>query len=177
MHEPREVAPGPGFGHAVPPRAIALLGWYLRQPKMEKVTRYFSLKMPRRRVLRDLGTAAAGCVAAVTLGSSGCANQDAPTPAPLRVAFDELPEGQRVVVRYRDKPIELRREGDSVTARSLVCTHIGCVVQWNPNERLYLCPCHRGRFDENGQVVDGPPTRPLTEIATQVSGTHVVLGG
>jgi len=144
---------------------------------MDKIANYFGSILPRRRVLRDLGTAAAGCVATVTLGSSGCDNQDATSPVPLSVSLEDLPPGKRVVVRYRDKPVELLREGDSVTARSLVCTHIGCVVQWDPTENRYVCPCHRGRFDENGQVVDGPPTRPLAEIATRVSGTHVVLGG
>jgi cytochrome b6-f complex iron-sulfur subunit len=144
---------------------------------MNKIAKYFGSIVPRRRVLLDLGTAAAGCVAAVTLGSSGCDNPGDAPPASLSVSLDDLPDGQRVVVRFRDKPIELLREGDSVTARSLVCTHIGCVVQWDPTEKLYVCPCHRGRFDENGQVVDGPPPRPLREIATRISGTQVVLGG
>jgi Rieske Fe-S protein len=144
---------------------------------MVKIARYFGSIVPRRRVLRDLGIATAGCVAAATLGSSGCNNQDDQPTESLSVPLDQLPPGQRLVVRHRDRPVELTRQGDRVVARSLVCTHIGCVVQWDPAESLYLCPCHRGRFDENGQVVDGPPTRPLTEISTQVSGTHVVLGG
>lgn len=159
------------------PRAFGELGCYLDQAKMEQITRYFGSIVPRRRVLRDLGTAAVGCVAAATLGSSGCSNQDDQQADTLSVSLDELPEGQRVVVRLRDRPVELMRQGDRVVARSLVCTHIGCVVRWNPAENLYVCPCHRGRFDENGRVVDGPPTRPLAEISTRVSGTHVVLGG
>lgn len=145
---------------------------------MDKIDRYFRLIVPRRRVLRNLGTAAAGCVAAATLGSSGCSNPDDDSQTGLlTVPLEELPTGHRVVVRHGDRPVELMRQGDRVIARSLVCTHIGCVVRWDPAENLYLCPCHRGRFDENGQVVDGPPTRPLAEISTQVSGTHVVLGG
>jgi cytochrome b6-f complex iron-sulfur subunit len=145
---------------------------------MDKIDRYFRSVKPRRSVLRDLGTAAASCVAAATLGSSGCGNpDDERESASLTVSLDELQPGQRVVVRHGNKPVELMRQGDRVIARSLVCTHIGCIVQWDPDENLYVCPCHRGRFDENGQVVDGPPTRPLAEISTQVSGTHVVLGG
>jgi len=95
----------------------------------------------------------------------------------VSVPLDDLQPGQRLIVLFRDRPIELMREGDRVAARSLVCTHIGCIVRWDPGEKQYLCPCHRGRFDENGQVAGGPPTAPLAEIATRVSGTHVVLGG
>jgi cytochrome b6-f complex iron-sulfur subunit len=144
---------------------------------MDGITSYFGSIVPRRRVLRDLGTAAAGCVVAATVGSPGCSRQEEVDSESLSVALDALPPVERVVVRFRDKPIELLREGDRIRARSLVCTHIGCIVRWDPAQNMYICPCHQGRFDENGQVVDGPPTKPLAEITTQLSGTHLVLGG
>ena len=144
---------------------------------MDRIATYLGSNLPRRRVLRDLGTAAAGCVVAATIGSPGCSNQEDEDQGPLSLPLDDLPPGQRVVVRFRDRPIELVRDRDRVTARSLVCTHIGCIVRWDPAANQYICPCHQGRFDETGQVVDGPPTKPLAEIATQVSGTHLVLGG
>ena len=36
------------------------------------------------------------------------------------------------------------------------CPHMGCRLQWNPEEETYDCPCHGSRFDENGHLLDGP---------------------
>ena len=44
------------------------------------------------------------------------------------------------------------------------CTHKGCIVKWDDQQRLFNCPCHEGRFDERGNVVSGLPLRPLTRF-------------
>jgi Rieske Fe-S protein len=41
------------------------------------------------------------------------------------------------------------------------CTHLGCTVNWKPEAKAFLCPCHDAKFDENGKVLGGPPPRPL----------------
>jgi Rieske Fe-S protein len=144
---------------------------------MQRLARYLNKTLPRRRVLHDLGKVAGGCVVAATVGTTGCRDAAQDDGGPTSVPLADVPAGQRVIVRIDGKPVELQRKGDRVIARSLVCTHIGCVVRWTPDERLYICPCHQGRFDEDGQVVDGPPTRPLREIAARVSGAQIVLDG
>ena len=37
-----------------------------------------------------------------------------------------------------------------------VCTHLGCVVPWNPNENKFICPCHGSQYNNEGKVVRGP---------------------
>lgn len=37
-----------------------------------------------------------------------------------------------------------------------VCPHLGCRLEWNPEERTYECPCHGSRFDEEGKLMDNP---------------------
>ncbi|ALV38995.1 FAD-dependent oxidoreductase [Streptomyces sp. CdTB01] len=55
---------------------------------------------------------------------------------------------------HRDDSGELH----AVAAR---CTHLGCLVAFNRAERAWECPCHGSRFDPDGNVVQGPATRPL----------------
>jgi glycine/D-amino acid oxidase-like deaminating enzyme/nitrite reductase/ring-hydroxylating ferredoxin subunit len=61
------------------------------------------------------------------------------------------------VAAYRDPP-------GALTLRSATCTHMGCLVGWNPAERTWDCPCHGSRFKPDGQVISGPAESPLSEV-------------
>lgn len=39
------------------------------------------------------------------------------------------------------------------------CSHLGCALRWNPQERSWDCPCHGSRFDPTGRVLDNPAKR------------------
>lgn len=123
----------------------------------------------RRDLLRLMLGASAGGPAAA---ASACAR---PADLPLRVPLAELPEGQRRTLRLRGKPVELLREGDSVVARSLVCSHMGCEVRWRDAERRYECPCHQGTYDAAGNVVAGQPPAPLRRLPVRLEGDVVVV--
>lgn len=41
------------------------------------------------------------------------------------------------------------------------CTHLACTVNWSEGDQVYLCPCHDGKFSQEGRVLAGPPPRPL----------------
>lgn len=36
------------------------------------------------------------------------------------------------------------------------CTHMGCCLEWNPDERSWDCPCHGSRFGTDGKLLDNP---------------------
>lgn len=67
----------------------------------------------------------------------------------------------------------VRRSGDSVEAFKPACTHLGCSVSYQEDKERYFCPCHGGVFDENGDVVSGPPPRPLDQYETKVEDGQV----
>ena len=45
-----------------------------------------------------------------------------------------------------------RSEDGRLIERSAVCTHVGCIVQWNRLEQCWDCPCHGSQFTPEAQA-------------------------
>ncbi len=73
----------------------------------------------------------------------------------------------------------LTEDGREYIALSNICTHLGCRVRWITDQGQYFCPCHNAAFDKIGQVVSGPPPRPLDRYETKVEDDqlYILLGG
>jgi menaquinol-cytochrome c reductase iron-sulfur subunit len=68
----------------------------------------------------------------------------------------------------------LRRATDGTfVGFSIYCTHTGCPVNWVADAGLFLCPCHGGIFDADGDVTAGPPPRPLDRAEVRVRNGRV----
>ena len=59
------------------------------------------------------------------------------------------------------------KEGAPVKAYSTVCPHLGCGVDWVPEKKQFLCPCHDSYFDMQGRVLTGPSPRGMDELAVE----------
>jgi Rieske Fe-S protein len=88
------------------------------------------------------------------------------------VAVGEVGVGDSYLFRYptgSDPAILVRLSENRVVAFSQKCTHLGCVVYWQPGEQRWHCPCHEGNFDgSTGAPLSGPPTRPLGRIDVEI---------
>jgi menaquinol-cytochrome c reductase iron-sulfur subunit len=69
----------------------------------------------------------------------------------------------------------IRRSENEVWVFSDVCTHLGCRVTWYEDQKHYISPCHDGHFDIMGNVVSGPPPRPLDEFLTKIEGGELFV--
>ena len=78
---------------------------------------------------------------------------------------DLEPGEGRVVEVDGEKLAVHRRASGEVHAVSAVCTHLGCIVEWNGTEETWDCPCHGSRFDHAGAVIQGPATEDLPPVS------------
>lgn len=68
-----------------------------------------------------------------------------------------LTSGLKKIAVYRDLENQLH-------TFSAVCPHLGCVVQWNGDEKTFDCPCHGSRFASDGTVLNGPAASNLPKL-------------
>ncbi len=84
----------------------------------------------------------------------------------------ELAENAWKVFDFPDQyaqGILINLPGKGLVAYSDVCTHLSCAVLYDDATHQLHCPCHEGYFDPaSGNVVAGPPTRPLPLIQLAV---------
>jgi cytochrome b6-f complex iron-sulfur subunit len=74
----------------------------------------------------------------------------------------------------KERAFILRTEGGFL-AISAICTHLHCIVNWNEVLKKFECPCHGAKFNQNGEVLEGPPPRPLDLYKLQVVAGNLVI--
>lgn len=133
-----------------------------------------------RNLLAASGVLAAGATGAALWATLQRSNAGEPRPI---VALSDVPPGSEHLFRYptdNDPAILMHLPGGELRAFSQKCTHLGCVVFYQPAHDRLFCPCHEGEFDPaNGNPTGGPPDRPLTRIDLEIrqgtiwaSGVH-----
>lgn len=88
----------------------------------------------------------------------------------------ELPPNSAKVFKFGSSAAILINTADGkLVALSGVCTHLTCTVRFDAETETLFCPCHNGRFDLGGNVLSGPPPRPLETYAVGVSGADIIV--
>lgn len=83
----------------------------------------------------------------------------------------EIEVGNGRLVAHEREPFWVIRTGsDHLVALPATCTHRRCILQWDKESGRLACPCHAGAFDLNGNVVAGPPPRPLQPLRAEIKG-------
>jgi Rieske Fe-S protein len=81
---------------------------------------------------------------------------------PEATPVSEIAPGQAKVISVDGARVAAYRdETGTLHAVSAVCTHMGCLIDWNRTERTWDCPCHGSRYDRDGHVIHGPAQRDL----------------
>jgi Rieske Fe-S protein len=85
---------------------------------------------------------------------------------------NELQPGNALNFRYpgeNDTAILIRAADGNFYAYEQKCTHLTCPVYYAKEQNRLECPCHEGGFDvQTGNVLYGPPPRPLDRVEIEV---------
>ncbi len=87
----------------------------------------------------------------------------------------EVPPGGAAQLSIGGETVFLVHLPEGFKVFSAVCTHLGCLVKWQPDRERFFCPCHRGVFDKSGAVVAGPPPAPLRQYPVTVEGDRIYV--
>ena len=139
-----------------------------------------------RRAFVAAGAGAAGLAYAAALGFpvykylAAPAEKAAAEAAVTEVALDgadKLPAGAALTFKFGGRPALLIHHADGAwTALSAVCTHLGCTVAYEADNKRIHCACHNGVYDpKTGANVSGPPPKPLPAFAVNVTDGKVVV--
>lgn len=80
-----------------------------------------------------------------------------------------------VTFREQEQVYIVRTMEGGFYAVQAVCTHLGCITQWKPEDNLIECPCHGSKFERNGTKVAGPAPRPLPHFAISLTADGELL--
>ncbi|HEY2931374.1 MAG TPA: ubiquinol-cytochrome c reductase iron-sulfur subunit [Acidobacteriota bacterium] len=106
----------------------------------------------------------------VDLGEVGQIPDNAPQVKMVEILRSDGWNQQRI-----QRKVFVVKSGGKVRVFSPVCTHLGCQVDWDESDKKFNCPCHGGQYNLNGDVVAGPPPRPLEEIPAEIRDNKLVI--
>ncbi len=106
------------------------------------------------------------------------------TLGPIASLTPGVPSGFPYSYRIQDGWVETNVAGTAwavtddsvnVTTFSDICTHLSCRVNWREDRGTFFCPCHDGEFGVNGEVIAGPPPRPLDQFENRIDNGQIQI--
>ena len=121
-----------------------------------------SKNVSRKDFMGTAGTCA--CLGGLSLAITGALRSAVPSVLPdasahFRIgSMSDYVPGQ--VKYFVEENVVLFHDEEGLFAISTICTHLGCVV--NQNKEGFQCPCHGSKYDQNGEVTQGPAPKALS---------------
>jgi len=111
-------------------------------------------------------TASASATGATPSGTKVAAVSDVPVGSAFK--FTESSTGAPAYI--------MQPKAGTFLAYSAICTHEGCIVNYDAGNKIFACPCHGAQFDPTTGIPSrGPAQSPLQKFTITVSGTDLYL--
>lgn len=91
--------------------------------------------------------------------------------------IQSLQEGKALLFPYKEDYALIVKTKYGLRALEAICTHQSCLLKWDEEKQQIVCPCHGAIFDTQGNVLEGPPPRPLRTYPIGVVGERIYIGG
>ena len=80
-------------------------------------------------------------------------------------SLKDMANDSALLIKYEGQQLAVYKDiNGHILVLDPVCTHAGCIVNFNTAEKSWDCPCHGGRYDIDGNVLTGPPPKNLKKI-------------
>jgi cytochrome b6-f complex iron-sulfur subunit len=122
----------------------------------------------RRFFFESIGIGAIGIAAIGSIALTGdylSPNVVREPPTKFKAGKPEDYSPGSVTLDVEQKVFIVRAKEGNFYALSAVCTHLGCITNWKPDEGIIACPCHGSKFDRDGTKIAGPAPRPLQRFS------------
>ena len=124
-------------------------------------------RLDRRRFLCAAGSAAALALGGEWASRRSLARVEPPLQVTLLASAPPLDVGEGRVLGDPSgrEALVVRLDEHEIVAFERRCPHLGCPVLWAAERGRFECPCHHAAFAaRTGEVLFGPPRRPLTPV-------------
>ena len=98
------------------------------------------------------------------------------TAKSIELPLTDLKEDQALFFEREGTQVVLIYTNREPKAFDAACTHLGCLVKYDQERQVFICPCHAGTFDLEGNVISGPPPKPLPRLSVRVVDNNLVIG-
>jgi len=150
-------------------------------------------EIDRATFLKGAGVAVLGAAIALTIGGIAATTTIGPAESAQQenwvpvAKLADLPPGQiaTVLLNYdvksgiysqaKSTPVMVSRLGPELICYKTACPHLGCTVHWDGRADQFRCACHGGTFDQNGNVIAGPPPHRLDRYQHKIDGDQLLV--
>jgi menaquinol-cytochrome c reductase iron-sulfur subunit len=99
------------------------------------------------------------------------------TGVPTHVTYEQRVRDGWYISTLNKSAWVVKKSEDDFIVYDPRCTHLNCPYYWDEDKQLFQCPCHGAEFDINGNVLAGPPPRPLDRLEFTIQEGEILVSG
>ena len=81
------------------------------------------------------------------------------------ISLDDIKQESGQIVELNGEKVGVYKDIEGkIFGVKPVCTHLGCILNWNDADKTWDCPCHGSRFDYTGKNLYNPALKDLEKV-------------
>ncbi len=133
--------------------------------------------MDRRRLMVGLGWGSLGAMfSGLISGIKGCTKPSGFARFVDLAVLDESKTGAILQDFFAKDPVIVVRDPKDknvIHAVNALCSHQQCLVNWQKEKSVFVCPCHGSTFAPDGKYLQGPAQKALQTFPTKIQAGEV----